>query len=246
MVNPNNHQLILNLHRDQIAFPQIDYTGLPELQRQRTTLFAAYTTIQNCAGNEYLQELNWNANGNIEWQLQMLEHISTQIFQMIVRYNANPDNELLIKIFLWIQLWGGNSGRSIFVRGQGWPNNFNGNRYAQAVDLVIEGNYQQALEILNNLYGISTAFSTKHIHFWSDGDAPIYDSIIAAVVFGRKISQVRSNEYTPYIDALDQLIVELNDLGHQNITRSMIERNLFNWADTEQGLTWRMLRLNGH
>lgn len=246
MIDPNNQQLVLNLNKDQVAFPLINYAQFPELQREKTTLLAAYTTIHNYAGKQHLHELNWNNYGEIEWQLQMLEHISTRITEMIAQYHAHPDDHLLAKIFIWIQLWGGNSGRSIFVRGRGWPNNYSAERYADAVLHVMNGDYKQALETLNRMYGISTSFSTKHIHFWSFGDAPIYDSIIAAVVFGRKSDQVRSREHAPYINALDQLIVELNDQGIPNITRSMIERNLFNWAGTEAGMIWRTRRLYGH
>lgn len=151
---------------------------------------------------------------------------------MIAEYQHNPNNHLLTKIIIWIQLWGGNSGRGVFVRGQGWPQNFDLQIYINAVNQIQNQLYVEALNTLNHLNYVSTAFSTKHIHFWSGGDAPIYDSIIAAIVFGRNQSQVRPNEYPIYIDALDELIEELNDY---NVTRSSIERNLFNWADTQQG-----------
>ena len=39
--------------------------------------------------------------------------------------------------------------------------------YKKGVELTQNGEYIMALKILNSLFGVSTAFSTKHIHFWS-------------------------------------------------------------------------------
>ena len=171
----------------------------------------------------------------------MLEHLSISIFKMIEEYELKPSKYLLTKIFIWIQLWGGNSGRSIFIRKNGWPLNFNNKTYQKGVELSISGNYTEALETFNSLFGISTAFSTKHIHFWSKMKAPIYDSIIAAIIFGRKQTQIRTKDYPRYLNALDKLKLTLNN---SEIDVSSIERNLFNWANTENGVKWRIIRLN--
>lgn len=240
MIDPANIEEIEQLNQDEIAFPLIDYHFNLPLNLPATTLLAAFTTISNNVANDYLEDLNWNNNGDIIWQNEMLMHLSGSIYEMINQYHNNPTDELLTKIFIWIQLWGGNSGRSVFVRGQRWPNNFNINIYHNAVEQINNEDFQSALITLNNLYGISTAFSTKHIHFWSNAFAPIYDSIIAAIIFGRNQYQVRSQEYQLYINALDQLIDEINN---DQITRSSIERSLFNWANTPLGLQWRNIRL---
>ncbi len=86
------------------------------------------------------------------------------------------------------------------------------------------------------MYGINTAFSTKHIHFWSLASAPIYDSIIAEIVFG---DLVKEKDYQIYLNSMDALIAEL---GVSSISRSTIERNLFNWANTPSGMEWRAIR----
>ena len=46
-------------------------------------------------------------------------------------------------------------------------------------------------------------------------------------------------DYYRYLDAMDALIAKL---GNNEITRSTIERNLFNWAITDVGNEWRNLR----
>jgi hypothetical protein len=240
MIDPNNIEEIEQLNQDEIAFPLIDYNLHLPLNLPSTTLLAAYTTISNNVDQELLEGLVWNNNGDIHWQNEMLQHLSDSIFDMISQYHINPADQLLTKIFIWIQLWGGNSGRSVFIRGHGWHQNFNIFQYSNAVQEIMNANFQNAFTILNGIYGISTAFSTKHIHFWSNASAPIYDSIIAAIIFGRNQNQVRPHEYLPYINSLDLLIDEINN---NQVTRSSIERNLFNWANTPLGIQWRNLRL---
>jgi hypothetical protein len=188
-----------------------------------------------------LEGLNWNNHGDIAWQNQMLQSLSGSIIEMINDYHNNTEDGLLLtKIFVWIQLWGCNSGRSIFVKGPGWPANFKLNIYSAAINFILQNDFHSALATLNRMIGIKTPFATKHIHFWSNAEAPIYDSIIAAIVFGRKPRQVSAGQYQPYMKALDALIEELNN---DQLTRSSIERSLFNWANTPLGLQWRNLRL---
>jgi len=240
MIDPNNIEEIKQLIKGKIAFPLIDYHSYLPLNLPKTTLKKAYTNISKKVDQEFLEGLVWNNNGDIQWQNEMLQHLSTSIFDMINQYHINPTDKLLTKIFIWIQLWGGNSGRSVFVRGLGWPRNFNINVYRIAVHEIMNKNFQNALTTLNHIYGISTAFSTKHIHFWSNTFAPIYDSIIAAIVFGRNKQQITPKQYQQYINSLDQLIVKINN---NLVSRSSIERNLFNWANTTEGKQWRKTRL---
>jgi hypothetical protein len=241
MIDPNNIQAIQLLKQDQIAFPEIDYLVNEPLNLPATTLLAAYTNIANNVDPVLLEGLDWNHHGDIAWQNQMLQTLFESIIEMINHYHNNlEDGLLLTKIFVWIQLWGGNSGRSPFVRGRRWPENFNLNIYSAAINFILQNDFHSALATLNRMFGIKTPFATKHIHFWCNAEAPIYDSIIAAIVFGRKPNQVSAGQYQPYMDALDALIVELNN---DQLTRSSIERSLFNWANTPLGLQWRNLRL---
>jgi hypothetical protein len=241
MIDPNNIQAIQLLKQDQIEFPEIDYLVNEPLNLPATTLLAAYTNIAKYVDSVLLEGLDWNHHGDIAWQNQMLQSLSGSIIEMINDYRNNTEDGLLLtKIFVWIQLWGCNSGRSIFVKGLRWPANFNLNIYSAAINFILQGDFQSALATLNRMFGIKTAFATKHIHFWSNAEAPIYDSIIAAIVFGRKPRQVSAGQYQPYMKALYALIEELNN---DQLTRSSIERSLFNWANTPLGLQWRNLRL---
>ena len=238
IINSENTSQIEQLKLDEIAFPDIDYKSNQDLNLNSTTLLAAYTTISKRVAPIFLTDLNWKEKGDTKWQNEKLKSLSERIYSMIGEHQQNKSDFLLTKIFIWIQLWGGNSGRTIFIRGKKWPDNFKTIIYSKAVCQIKQGHYRKALKTLNSLYGISTAFSTKHIHFWNKGDAPIYDSIMAAIVFGE--NKPEQKDYPRYIGALGELANKLNGEG---INRSSIERNLFNWANSKEGSEWRKIRL---
>lgn len=236
MINPNDLVAIRNLLPDTIAFPYLDYSTYPNLDLKKTTLHAAFTVIKSKVDASYLHDLNWEYKGNIIWQNNKLVELATAITQMINIYKNERNDWLLSKIFIWIQLWGGNSGRSVFVQGNGWIYNFNIDRYSSAVNYILRNDYKNGLNELLLLRGIGPAFATKHMSFWSDGNAPILDSIISKIVIGRR--NAREQDYLYYIEELDELIYELENQGMAGVTRSRIERNLFNWANTSQGNMW--------
>jgi hypothetical protein len=220
------------LKKGEIAFPGLDFSQYPDLNLNSTTIMAAHKVISSRVEPRFFEGLEWDANGDVHWQNAKLKSLSDDVIELISEYHIKPNDFTLNQIFLWIQLWGGNAGRTIFVRGKGWPNNFNINCYRDSIGLIEKGEFVEALIKMNTMYGINTAFSTKHIHFWSLTKAPIYDSIIAEIVFG---DIVKEKNYKDYLNALDELIKKLGD---PKITRSTIERNLFNWANLDTGKEW--------
>jgi hypothetical protein len=149
--------------------------------------------------------------------------------------------ECLKKIFIYIHVWGGIAGRNIFVMGKNFEGNFKPKTYKCAIDLLRNKKIGEALKKLNSIAYLGTSFSTKHIHFWSLGELPIYDSVIAKLVFGRKT--VRALHYEGYIQAIDNLITCLEWRDGILRNRQTIERGLFNWA-ANQGTEWLALRSN--
>jgi hypothetical protein len=236
LIDINNLASVGNLTKGEIAFPDLDFSQYPDLNLKSTTLLAAQTVISSKVEPQFLDGLEWENNGDIHWQNAKLKSLAAVVNELILEYHREPNDFILSRIFLWIQLWGGNAGRTIFVRGKGWAQNFNINCYRDSINLIDKGQFIEALKMMNTMFGINTAFSTKHMHFWSLAKAPIYDSIIARIVFG---DLVKEKDYGRYISALDSLIEKL---GNSQITRSTIERNLFNWANSDAGEEWRRLR----
>ena len=224
------------LQKGELAIPRLDFASDSDLNLNSTTLLAAYSVISSRVESMFFDGLDWDENGDIHWQNAKLKKLALEITERITGFSTNPSDENLIRIFLLIQLWGGNAGRTIFVRGNGWKKNFKVDCYRESIGLVQRGKYVEALTLMNSMYGINTAFSTKHIHFWSLASAPIYDSIIAEIVFG---DLVKEKDYQIYLNSMDALIAEL---GVSSISRSTIERNLFNWANTPSGIEWRAIR----
>lgn len=218
------------------SFPNIDYSKELPLDLKSSTLQAAYTTIVNKLGKAFVDDLKWKDKNINNWHIETLKMLSDSINELINSYRKSPSPELLKKIFVRIHLWGGNAGRGVFVQNGGFEMNFSSELYLKSIDECEKGNYIESLRIMNKLKYVNTAFSTKHIHFWSNGKAPIYDSIIAAVVFGT--SDVKEGHYSKYLAVINSLAKE------KNTTSFAIERNLFNWANTDDGIYWKNVRLN--
>jgi|688.fasta_scaffold87952_2 hypothetical protein len=232
LIPPDELENISNLRKHEIAFPLIDF-NYQQLSRNKTTLKAAYTNIINNDLKNYLSDLEWDRNGDIIWQNNMLEVLSEKISLMIDSWKKKNDDELLKKIFIFIQLWGGNTSRGFF-NGSGFDKNYNHDYYFQGVNAAIEKNYSSLNKLLQlNQFGIS--FATKHLYFWSDKHLPIYDNIIAMIIFGR-IPINSQNHYTQYVNSLEKVAKENNTFPNY------IERSIFNWYETATGQRWFKIR----
>ncbi|MFN9109819.1 MAG: hypothetical protein ACK5XN_07090 [Bacteroidota bacterium] len=230
---------LANLDSGDIAFPSIDYRAGDSLHLPKTTLHAAYRNIKKNVKDVDLSDLNWEERGNIEWQNAKLQSLADEIMRLIEEYLRTSDSALLRKIFILIHLWGGNAGRGFFIRNNGFTHNFKEDLYLKAIAAIQEKEYQEALDLLNQMPWMNTSFSSKHLHFWSRFDAPIFDSIISSIVFGRKTPNAA--EYSDYIDSLNDF---LQLLDNPNLTRSDVERCIFNWANTPAGKEWISNRID--
>jgi len=241
LLQPINLDEINKLKKNEIAFPHIDFTS-QELTRAKTTIKAAYTNIINGDAKMFLKDLNsdWEVDGDIVWQNKMLNQLQKDIFNMIDLWKTKPNAELLSKIFVYIQLWGGNTSRNFFNRNGGFNSNFNDIIYRNAVNSILIGNkdcVQTSLAELMKLNQMGISFATKHMFFWSNKMMPVYDNIIAMQVFGRT-PQKRVSHYTEYLQALKSLS---KDNGKRT---DIIERSIFNWYDTIAGQKWFCIRKN--
>jgi hypothetical protein len=232
------------LQKHDIAFPKIDFID-QELNRRQTTLKAAYTTINKSDYlSVYLNELTWDVKGDIEWQNTVLKSLSIKIFEMIDEYKSTNhlNDELLKKIFLYIQLWGGNESRGFFNNNGGFKNNYNSYKYKAAALKSLDGNPEGLIHFIGTnkhpelkIKQIGISFATKHMYFWSNKKLPIYDNIIAMIIFGRP-TQNSYKHYLQYFDALNKVS------SLTGVETYLIERSIFNWAETNSGKQWFEIR----
>lgn len=234
IIDPNNTNIISSLNVHEMAFPDITFDE-QELIRARTTIKAAYSNIMNdTVASAFLNNLEWNHDGDIMWQNDMLNILSDNIFEMIEEWKRDDNDELLKRIFVHIQLWGGNTCRGFFLNNGGFVNNFNNEHYKNGIFKAINGDLNSLCDLLKlNYMGIS--FATKHMFFWSNKKLPIYDNIISILVFGRKPLN-NLNHYNQYTQGLTHLARTRQTQSH------IIERSLFNWADSQAGKEWLRIR----
>ena len=130
-----------------------------------------------------------------------IDTLERDVKREIAQYAAGPmvgawaeetcwDNDPLLRIFLTIQAWGGQTGRQIFVQkgGLNWPEVRP--RYKRLVDVctnkksTIEDIQDAGILFDYHVYGAGISFITKHIHFWTqvvrgEDSLPIFDDIMA-------------------------------------------------------------------
>ena len=164
-------------------------------------------------------------------------------------YDANP---LLRHVAVGIHLWGGQMGRSAFLRGD-FLKNCPLSAYAELVHLIMThpvgvplpgGNWSRILELNNAFNEFGPSFYTKHAAFWSRApESPIRLAILDRVVTSRFIDPRRStaawDDYMPYVMALNSDCATLRaHAGLAGITITDMERQLFNWANSPAAAAW--------
>lgn len=123
------------------------------------------------------------------WDLELL------ILELVDNCNEVPSDENLLKIFHLIEIWGGYSGRSVYLDYEdGFDWEVIKVDYKKIVKDCLEMdrdiNNDKSIEIVyksminNKIKHIGVSFATKHIRFWTykklrENMLPIYDSIMA-------------------------------------------------------------------
>lgn len=239
-IEPSDVIRLRNTNHNIATFPKIEYADQP-LIRSSTTIRAMRTNIINAGFGDYIKEVGeeWSDSGDINWQNTFLNSLYGYILSLILKWWQEQENdELLVRIFILIQFWGGNTGRNIFVRGGGFNKNFHIKHYKKAIHNL--DNPSLAVGHINGIKNFGTSFATKHLHFWSAGtnnQYPIFDSVISRLMYGRNVTQNKNR----YIQFYHEMHAYASEKG---VTCNVIERSLFNWADTPQGQEWIRNRAN--
>ncbi len=278
-INPQNVNLISNLHARQFAYPCLDWTPqLPQIGGQLKSLRGIFSVINNRIvelqfGNqanllthytkiEKPEDLNENSFMIIENQLMVdITNFLMNFHEFIVDNQeqlAQVALNRLKQIAVGIQLWGGVTGRSIFVRNGGFNENFIVSSYINMIHQLIMGKRMGALNAITNIPNIGIAFGTKHLAFWSRVlmehpikgftpiSAPILDNNISTLLYGVLPTKKLYNQYVN-IDleyTLNEIYTINPVLNAQNFNVFHFERQIFNFSNTTEGNKWRNLRKN--
>jgi hypothetical protein len=149
----------------------------------------------------------------------------------------------LTHIAIGIQLWGGITGRSPFVRGGGFLINFPINIYSHIVDLIVShppadpvvGNWHAIVALRHHFHGLGVSFLTKHLSFWSRmSPHAIKFPILDRVIKNNFIHPHIPPKWSDYPDYLAEFNADLALLrarpGLAMISIHSIERQLFNFS----------------
>ena len=147
------------------------------------------------------------------------------------------DGESLEEIFHLIQVWGGASGRGVYIFGDGFDWNKILPHYSALVHCCLSTKDTSKESIDKMVYAVcefnksvphmGVAFITKHTRFWlcrtiGDDTFPIYDSIMADCVMRK--NTVDHNHLTEYWTVM---LAKAKQLG---IGLKQLERQIFKYA----------------
>ena len=131
------------------------------------------------------------------------DDIEEKAVKLIRSYQPGEDPE---SIFHLIQAWGGNSGRGIYLYGEGFNWNELRPKYETLVDACIQteeindesiAKLVKAVRLFDkSVHHLGLSFITKHVRFWlirtlGNNALPIYDSIMANEVMRMNVAKVK-------------------------------------------------------
>lgn len=175
-----------------------------------------------------------------------MEELVERILQAMRAYlEAWPLRMPLDGVFHRIQLWGGNTGRFIYVKGGGFAANFDLRAYEALAQAA--ASRQAAVEKIPRIQKaagdigfLGISFASKHASFWSQAAGtpclPIYDRLVAQGCFGNLAADW--GFYARYVDEMSRHAEEAG-LGV-----ATLERRAFNFFTSAAGERWIQARLS--
>lgn len=234
------------LKKGQFAIPKLNYTKeIPALNRRNYTIRGLVTNLINQGYEAIIDNILPKNHAELRDQVLMKE-LENSILNKINNYNHLMTDTELSAIFHAIQIWGGNEARAFYFRENGGvENNFKVEAYRKAISSILAGEIKNAIEHFNELNQINIAFASKHFSFWTRNfqnrdingprQLPILDSLTFKITYGKLSPNYR--HYETYLFNMYELSSQIG------ITIHSLERQLFNFADTEKGRKWILERL---
>ena len=256
-INPEDSESIKNLRRGDEAFPDLEFSPEPPPLEDSKRLQKTIKRMQSLMSGpsegikpvlEKTREIVNEMKGSSDSIFEQTDRIARIIQDSINSYQRNggqSNRSLLEDIFHKIQLWGGITGRNIYVMGGGFSQNFEIAKYEATVHAILKGiksgtdasNLSEEL-IIDDLrirqFGI--AFASKHYSFWSQGLLPIFDDQMSKGVYGK--TPPKKEEYPGYVELVEAAA------GKKSVPTRSFERHLFNFFQSDDGQdNWIKIRV---
>jgi hypothetical protein len=222
--------------------PELNFEN--ELKPLQRVSFTTKTLITNLEKHGYKNVINSvfkEVNGKNDSEI--INNLEQNILNKINLYKKNPNDELLLLIFHSIQIWGGNTVRQFYFN-DGFNKNFSLQSYKNAISFISNDKEEllsKAICEFRNIGQTNIAFASKHFSFWtkdfnSEIDSfqkqlPILDKLIFRLVYGKN----NQPDYKHYITFVNDIYLASKKI---NVSIQNLERQLFNYADTNEGKDW--------
>lgn len=226
-------------------FPDIDYND--EFERLRPSDKNNWQLPSRVRAMLTILKKERIVDGNYLSDITDMEALENLIVQKICSYKDHS-NEQLREIFCHIHIWGGASGRGIFVRGD----KFNWDKISQSykklvgiclnttiqspnvmdfnhIEDIVEPIYDAMVEFhgSNGVHDIGASFLTKHTRFWliknsPKNPLPIYDKVFAQNIMDKNHGAV-FNGIKPFWKCM------IKKAHQENVSLLALERQLYNY-----------------
>jgi|GEM_PF-6137977 len=193
----------------------------------------------------WFKKNNWENRTSIQRMLSILknrnlinkgitvDNIKDEIKIEIERFLISSNDNSLLKVFAYIQVWGGSSSR---VYTPTIISNFQEHlfKYKFAVNKILKNEISDSYKYLNNdgkIKGLGLSFIPKHICFWSGKGnriegAPILDNVLSKIIYNENVSKI---DY-------DSFISDCNEFSKSiKMKPAEIEIALFSFAQNYWG-----------
>lgn len=172
-------------------------------------------------------------NGQTEDFGEATLKIENHIGDLVQEYCKNKSDKKLIEIFHYIHLWGGITGRGIYVRNGGFDNNISIEIYKTIVEKIIslqqetlETDLKEIEKLFISIPYIGVAYGTKHLRFWSlnanknNIHLPVLDRVISIGLLNTPYCAWR--QYYSYVKQIQE------EAEKRKISITALERTLYN------------------
>ncbi|MCB1207635.1 MAG: hypothetical protein KDN18_25510 [Verrucomicrobiae bacterium] len=243
ILDSTNYSGVSQLRPGQFAVPMFKQefnTALPDTPRLASSIGGMTTLLRNREFDEIVETFEALPGETTSQRLSALERL---IGDEIASSQVNAEEQALSRIFHLIQLWGGKSGRNIYVMGGGYAENYNVSAYRSMIQVAISGRpVPDAVSAAGQISHFGISFATKHLRYWSlfagDGSFAIYDKLMARGCMGH--NQPSWSHYDRY---LQELAVAASAL---ETTVNQLERSCFGFFDSLEGHQWIKLRVTNN
>ena len=217
------------------------------LQRKNFTTKSLITNLEKHGYKKIINSVFEGVHGKNDSEI--INNLEQSIINKIKLHIKNPNDELLLLIFHSIQIWGGNTVRQFYFN-DGFNRNFNLESYKKAISYIRndkENLLTKAIGEFKNIGQTNIAFASKHFSFWTrdfqselnsfQKQLPILDRLIFSLVYGKNTQP----DYKHYNIFVNDIYLASNKM---NVSIQNLERQLFNFADTQEGKQWINSRIN--